>query len=95
MCEPNSVNHVPSIGPGENQRTLPGSIISTIAASLPSKGPERMVTIRPTSTSFHPAGLISTLDILPTIGDCVEESVGVFEDFRSERIVGGAPTSID
>lgn len=47
--------------------TLPGSIISTTVASLPSKGPERRVTTRPTSTSFQPAGLISTLDILPAI----------------------------
>lgn len=65
--EPDHISEKPNAKSIPARRTLPGSMISTIVASLPSEGPCRMVTIRPTSTNFHPAGLISTVpeDILP------------------------------
>ena len=34
-----------------------------MVASFPSNGPDRRWTMRPTSTNFHPAGLMSTPDI--------------------------------
>lgn len=44
-----------------NRHTRLWSIISTMVASLPVYGPERMRTTRPTSTSFHDVVLISIL----------------------------------
>jgi hypothetical protein len=59
-------------------------MISTIAASLPSYRPCLILTTRPTSTSFHPAGLTSIPDI-----------VTVFLKQKSEAVSGRSALRLD